>query len=429
MAKAAGSRLLYSALWLGLSVAIGCSGGSSDEDAYRPEETRWTVLVYMAADNELALDALTDLNEMEEVGSDAAVEIVAQVDLPQSSGEIAWTTCRRYRIEQDGDPAIGSTLLEDLGEVDMTDPDVLADFLSWGHREHPADRYLVVLWGHGDAWESEYARPESIFNDWSGSAESLMPNYLLREAMEDAGVHPDILAFDACVMGSLEAAFEFRSLAEIMISSQEVVYKDGYPYDDVLAAMAANPDVPSTQLASTIVSMYGEYYTSEQPRWDQTLSALDLNRMGEVAALLDTITGELLAEIEDSGYLDALIAIRNSTEDFTALGSRYVDLLDFARGLRDQLGVDVSDLESSVSSSIIAEFSRGDALRGHPNATGLSIYFPLLEEDWNADPSYGDYDPITGRGSPSSFMQFRWDNFLGAFFSSLRRLPWAGCSL
>ena len=61
--------------------------------------------------------------------------------------------------------------------------------------------------------------------------------------MERAGMRADILAFDACDMGILEAAFEFRGRADFMVASQELVWQDGYPYDDILAALVIDPEV------------------------------------------------------------------------------------------------------------------------------------------------------------------------------------------
>ena len=47
----------------------------------------------------------------------------------------------------------------------MTDPDTLENFLRWGKSNYPADRYLVVLWGHGDAWQDERVQVMAIFDD------------------------------------------------------------------------------------------------------------------------------------------------------------------------------------------------------------------------------------------------------------------------
>ncbi|GAG72108.1 unnamed protein product, partial [marine sediment metagenome] len=91
----------------------------------------WTVMVYLAADNDLESAGINDINEMEMVGSSSDVNIVVQADrIPgydNSNGD--WTTTRRYYITQDFDPVqINSQLKSDLGELNMGDSQTLVDF-------------------------------------------------------------------------------------------------------------------------------------------------------------------------------------------------------------------------------------------------------------------------------------------------------------
>jgi hypothetical protein len=66
-----------------------------------PPEAQWLVLAYLAADNNLEGELLTDLAEMERVGSrPGVVEVLAQVD--RSPGENTskgnWHGTRRYYV-------------------------------------------------------------------------------------------------------------------------------------------------------------------------------------------------------------------------------------------------------------------------------------------------------------------------------------------
>lgn len=47
---------------------------------------------------------------------------------------------------------VSSTVVVDLGELDMGDPQVLSDFLVWTHTNYPAERMALVIWNHGDSW-------------------------------------------------------------------------------------------------------------------------------------------------------------------------------------------------------------------------------------------------------------------------------------
>ena len=59
------------------------------------EARGWTVLVYMAADNDLAFQSEIDLKEMEAVGSTPDVAVVVQQDIPGAGG-------RRYLMQRGG---------------------------------------------------------------------------------------------------------------------------------------------------------------------------------------------------------------------------------------------------------------------------------------------------------------------------------------
>jgi len=112
----------------------------------------WTVLVYLAGDNGRFLSSLegegvADLLEMKEVGSNEAIDIVAQFDAMSDHA------CRRYHLSKGG-PLAGD-IVQDLGETNSGDAQVLLDFITWGVRSYPAQRYLLVLWNHGSGWKDD----------------------------------------------------------------------------------------------------------------------------------------------------------------------------------------------------------------------------------------------------------------------------------
>ena len=112
----------------------------------------WTVLVYIAGDNDLGEFGLIDINEMEKVGSTEEVNIIVQFDgseeyTPENAG------AKRYFIKKDDDDEkITSPILEDLGEVDMGSKKTFRDFVEWASMNYPADKTAIVLWNHGNGW-------------------------------------------------------------------------------------------------------------------------------------------------------------------------------------------------------------------------------------------------------------------------------------
>ena len=121
-------------------------------------QIEWTIMVYMDGDNNLEGAGIADINEMEEVGSTNDINIVVQFDRTpgwdSTNGD--WNTTRRYYIEQDTDTStISSTLISDLGELNMGDPNTLSNFVIWAIQNYPADHYALIIWDHGSGWKSE----------------------------------------------------------------------------------------------------------------------------------------------------------------------------------------------------------------------------------------------------------------------------------
>ncbi|MGD8626203.1 MAG: hypothetical protein PVJ34_16820, partial [Anaerolineae bacterium] len=106
------------------------------------EGQTWLVMLYQDADDKvLEQDIYLDLNEAERVGSTDRVQIVTQVDRYRAGyqGDGNWTGAKRFYITQDSDLGrVGSELVADLGEVNMSDGATLVDFVTWAIDTFPA---------------------------------------------------------------------------------------------------------------------------------------------------------------------------------------------------------------------------------------------------------------------------------------------------
>jgi len=88
-------------------------------------KANWTFLIYIDGDNNLELMAINDINEMEKSSLPSSINIIVQIDridgYDSSNGN--WTTTRRYKITHDTNTStIGSQLIQDMGELNMGDP-------------------------------------------------------------------------------------------------------------------------------------------------------------------------------------------------------------------------------------------------------------------------------------------------------------------
>jgi len=98
-----------------------------------------TFLLFMAADCDLyKVYAKKDLEELIEIGSSRDINVVIQLD------HLGYKT-ERYYVKKGKIKSV-----EKLSKnVDVTEPEILREFLKWGVLNYPARRFIPVIWGHG----------------------------------------------------------------------------------------------------------------------------------------------------------------------------------------------------------------------------------------------------------------------------------------
>ena len=379
----------------------------------------WTIFVYMDGDNNLDLAALDDLEEMKAVGSSDNVKVVLQLDL-------RGVTTKRYLVEK------GSTkLISDLGELDMAAPQTITDFLVWAKSAYPAERTVLILWNHGNGWDqgdgpsvlSSPRRSILYDEDNNGVNAPFLSNFKVRNAISNSGIKIDVLGLDASIMGTIEALYEFRGLAPIIITSQEVGESHGWDYKTILSRLEADPGMGTEDLATVVVGSYRDFFEGtfypQNPIYEKkhTISALRTVYMNQIAQEADSLAGGLIS-LMDVPFTrgDTLTLIRTARQGVQAIDYYvqpfvYVDLVDIERLLGK--GAAISQL---ISDATIAEY-HGSARR---NAHGVSIVFFKMPDATGLtyDPNYKNYDPQTLTGNAGEFIYiFRWDEFLQKYYS------------
>ena len=397
----------------------------------------WTIMVYLAGDNNLDGAGATDLLEMKKVGSSAAINVVAQFDRAGSKG-----TTKRLLLRKG--TSLAADVVGDLGETNTGDPKVLKDFLTWGIKTYPAQHYLVVLWNHGAGWDDSnlYAAGGDYFSgdappvvrkgytlDAKGSvsmragagrkktaaiplaqaraairrggralfrttvqkmalsraiafddqAKDYLDNIEMKRAMLDIkkllGRKIDILGFDACLMSMLEVGYQIKGSTAYTVGSQEEEPNEGWPYDRILTALAKNPAMSPADLSRVAVTQYVASYGANS---GVTFAATDLGKIDAVAAAVNTLGAALSKAMTDAKVFTALQSVRGGVQEYSSPYDDYVDLVDLCDGLTKLVTVaDVSAACAAVKAAtaqMILQSGWKGAKMAHSH--GSSIYFP-----------------------------------------------------
>jgi hypothetical protein len=335
----------------------------------------WTFMVYADAATDLGDSTLAQFQEMANVGSTADVDIVFQVASPGNTGGKTTSLfdghadARRGRIERQ------DTLTQQWGThvagADVQDPATLANFVTWAINTYDPQKthdYALVLSGHGGGID--------------GSCSLAMAE--LSTAL-DSLPQMALLAFDSCLMGTIEVAYQFRANASVFVASEELVANTGFDYQPFLEKLAGAPGARAEDLARDIVTSYAAYYEAHGDP-TRTLAALDLSALREARAdgphaAVRQFSDLMWAQGTGADWI-ALWRARDAAQQFNATpatGRPYPgrDLVDVMARLRSTAGVSpeiaaaAGDVISAVEAAVLEKWA--GAAR---TANGLSIYFP-----------------------------------------------------
>lgn len=366
---------------------------------FSPTNSKWTVLVYLNAANDLYSYSDLNVNQMEQIAS-PDVRFVLQWKQSQSlfSGS-SFDGTRRYLVKKDTNTStIGSQLIQDMGSnVDMGDPQTLKDFIAWGKANYPSDRTVLIIWNHGSGWNrsSDLAWTRGVsFDDETGS---WIDTWETQTALQ--GQHFDILAWDASLMQMAEIMYQVKDYATYIAGSEESPPGEGYPYQLVFQPFVDNPDGTTAALSKGFV----DGMTSNPPYVSRkiTQSVVESSKLAALAAAVKTYKQKLLL---NSSTLSTIIpSVRSSAQHYST-SRQYYDLRHIVALLNANANtpLDVvaagTAVETAANNAIVWEGhnsnsanSKGIAIEFAPSSTFTSYSSLYALTDWAAASEWGGF--------------------------------------
>ena len=317
-----------------------------------PPPSKWTVMVYMAAQLSADLDAtaVRDLREMEEATLNDAVRVVVQINrnwpaMPQ-----------RYAIT-DHDAEV---VVPNVPERNMGEEKTLSAFLQWVLErdkridDAPTDRgYILVLWGHSYGLGFGRDHGDGLRLDE------------LKGALETFNGRPggrplDILGANACAMAYVEAAYELRNHVDYIVASQIAVPFAGWPFETVLSGI--KPGISAQEIGRLIVDRYVASFRAAGKGQVVAMSLLNLAALRtpdflskfealalavrDVVEATDSDASDRLAHVR-AAFLSAGVGEVRPLIDLLDLCEKLVALAADLRAL-DALAPGVSEMETAA---------------------------------------------------------------------------------
>lgn len=252
----------------------------SKSDPVVPDSNR-TVLVYMAADNNLNgygssnIDLM--LKGMKNVPGRLVIYCDPAGDVPhlmtiKGGKQVRIDTVRTYAEENSASAEVLSRVIQETREL------------------YPSESYGLILWSHGFGWlpqnyyfpgarsflsgtrrttlMTKYFGEDDRPGDNSGVGYIEVPD--LARALSDGF---DFILFDACFMGSVETLYELRGCADYFIVSPAEVIANGFPYDQIVPLLWGGEE----DLKQLCTSYFNFYNTHDDPKnegWQSATVAL-----------------------------------------------------------------------------------------------------------------------------------------------------------
>ena len=330
----------------------------------------WTVMIYLCGtdlESEGGM-ATENLKMIADTVPDKAVNVLIQTGGTKSwqaedavGIDIAEDRLQRWTWDENG-----FTLVDEEELASMAKYTTLSDFIQWGARCYPAEKYMLTLWDHGGGSASGLIVDE-LHDDAIMSLEGLS------RALKKGGVHFDLMMTDTCLMASLETAQAIAPYVDYLSASEEVLPGLGSNYKEWLQCLYDEPECGPVRFGRNICDATQILYAegdSDVAAKSLTYSLIDLGKIDKVADAFNAYMQEVVSMIPDPAAFGEYLSAVSSTDRYML--TDMWDLYDLARrgmkgGISKETGI---RLENAVDDVVL--YSVRQAY--HPYSHGLSVY-------------------------------------------------------
>ncbi len=433
-----------------------------ENDYFMATEKDWTIMIYMAGDNNLSADmayALGDIREVMQKRGDklnlmvyydgAAIDAPTlycdftdfenPVYCPTNSVEKKFIHKKRRRRESDFDENSGAvyTLMNFVNWcVNDTNVSIYkkGETLTQVHSGKRAKKYALIFSGHASAFQNM-----SLMVDASSDYYMTIPK--LRFALENIAKKEapffhnvpllqqqiDLLGFDSCVMGMAELAYEFSRAAKTLVASEGNLPSAGWSYGNILSKLISPEPSEAVTDEKIVAQGFVEEFIKKQTDFliggiSVDISALDLSKekISSVIKNLDAL-GKSFIDVLHRENGETAQNLRHALllahlECQSYMFEQNVDLKDFCEILLEKIG-NFSDRPGEVirvcknliqaidDCVLICGFSGGT----YQFSNGLAVFFPWTARSYQT--SQKNYEGLRVLSGKNPLLK-NWNQFL-----------------
>jgi len=407
----------------------------------------WTVMIYGGVDSTAERYIMPHLSALKCASGDGQYgEVILLIDRIKGAtadrqilGE-DFSDTRLYRLNKgiwrriSGGEEWPEITLTSQYEANTGDPRTLQAFIQFTKREFPAQRYALIVFGHGEA-RSVCPDTSSPCMD-SGESEDPLFTAEITEGLTDRE-SVDLLWVDVCSFGGIENAYQFRPRpekfhADVLFTSAPLTAPA--PMARVLrkCGILGKPQLfvrDAAAFGRAAVEAARERLDERERLKEQveheSWAAYDLTKVESAKTAVD----QLVAAIVETGARATMEETRGfgrpgMTMNYSYVGhptrwtvSPYFDLFDLARRtaesprLSESVHVAAQGVMATVDEVVISSVG-GERYEGfQPGKNGLYIVFPGVVPTDSANPEWKEfrwYHPHDNRSHKKCFGLYDW---------------------
>lgn len=272
-----------------------------------------------------------------------------------------------------------AVILKEYPDQLSTDKEVMATVLQDMAKFSPTQNLGLIVGSHGSSWYNTIST-RALGYDGSTSNAINLPDMV--EAMETLEKPFEFILFDACYMGTMEVAYEFRHVADYQISSVMEVPAYGFPYDYFLGDLFKGTVEGYKDVCQSFVDYYKSEYDEGKTAWG-TIALIDSK---EVEGMTQAVRQQIVA------HKDTLASyVPKRIQEYGRQAGQGIahDLEHFVRDLNggETPAAFAEQLEKTVLYKGCLEEARYTPYNYDVDATnycGLGIYIPQSNKSkWN----------------------------------------------
>lgn len=333
----------------------------------------WTIFIYLCG-TDLESDGGMGTDDIDEMLGATVSDHVRFVI--QTGGTSQWNTSdvddsviQRFLISDGVMEKVDEKPLASMGTTDS-----LTDFLVWGLNDFKSDNMGLVMWNHGGGSISGVCFDEMYDND---SIDLMELDNALSECAATYNRRFKFIGFDACLMGTVEVANVLATYADYMYGSEETEPGSGWDYKAIGDYLAENPDADGADLGKEVCDSFLAACEAQNDDELTTLSVIDLSKIDELLTNFNVFAKNMYEAGQDSSNIAEMVRGIQSADNYGGNNKTegYTNMVDMG-GIIDACssfadGADAT--KKSLDSAVVYQVTGST----HPNASGLSMYYPL----------------------------------------------------